>query len=113
LQEEEWMEATVRILKIFSYNNVPFTKDGYLLAFDGTWAEIWRKELDTNMPGSMDNEIHSIIKDSGSSDEMGWYFAGTTPGTFGTFTFPLPPYQGRYLFVMTGSRRIGKMGEDC
>lgn len=87
----------------FSYNNVPFTKDGYLLAFDGTTgAEVWRKELDTNMPGYVDNEIHSIIKDSGSSDIYisGRYFAGTTPGTFGTYTFPLPPYQGQVPFVM-------------
>lgn len=87
----------------FSYNNVPFTKDGYMLAFDGTTgAELWRKELDADMPGLVDNEIHSMIKDSGSSDIYisGRYFAGTTAGTFGNYTFPLPPYQGQVPFVM-------------
>ncbi|RTZ46067.1 hypothetical protein EJ377_16195 [Chryseobacterium arthrosphaerae] len=87
----------------FSYNNVPFTKDGYLLAFDGTTgAELWRKELDGAVPGIVDNEIHSLIKDSESSDIYisGRYFAGTAAGTFGNYTFPLPNYTGQVPFVM-------------
>ncbi|MGN7863113.1 T9SS type A sorting domain-containing protein [Chryseobacterium sp. 22458] len=87
----------------FSYNNIPFTKDGYLLAFDGTTgAELWRRELDGYVPGIVDNEIHSLIKDSESSDIFisGRYFAGTAAGTFGNYTFPLPNYTGQVPFVM-------------
>lgn len=92
-----------------SYNNVPFTKDGYLLAFDGsTGAEVWRKELDGNWQGVIDNEIHSVIKEPGSSDIYisGRYYTGTVAGTFGNYTFPLPPYEGQVPFVM----RLGADG---
>ncbi|MFZ4929588.1 T9SS type A sorting domain-containing protein [Chryseobacterium sp. Mn2064] len=91
-------------LEDFAYNNIPFTKKAFLLAFDGTaGAELWRKEITTNITGtSLDDEIHSIIKDPTSSDIYisGRYFMiGTTP-TFGNYTFPSSSYQGQTPFVM-------------
>lgn len=87
----------------FSYNNIPFTKDGYLLAFDGsTGAEVWRKEFDSGTSGTLDNEIHSIIKEPGSSNIYisGRYFSGNGACTFGNYTFPIPNYPGQVPFVM-------------
>lgn len=86
-----------------SYNNVPFTKAAYVLAFDGTTgAEVWRKELN-NGTTSTDDEIHSIIKDPVTSDLYisGRYFNGiTVPATFGSYTFPLRSYVEAVPFVM-------------
>lgn len=91
-------------LEDFSYGNVPFTKDAYLLAFDGSnGTELWRKELNSNTAqSSMDDEIHSIIKDPVSSDIYisGRYFGLGTTITFGSYTFPSSPYQGQTPFVM-------------
>ena len=86
-----------------SYNNIPFTKDGYLLAFDGsTGAEVWRREFDTGWTGTLDNEIHSIIKDTGSSDIYisGRYYSGNAACAFGNYNFPVPNYSGQVPFVM-------------
>ncbi|HCM34381.1 T9SS type A sorting domain-containing protein [Chryseobacterium sp.] len=90
------------VMANLSYNNIPFTKDAYLLAFNGaTGTELWRKEFDTGIT-ILDDEIHSIIKDTSSSDIYisGRYFAGTTAATFGEYTLPLPNYQEQMPFVM-------------
>ncbi|MGE8431086.1 T9SS type A sorting domain-containing protein [Chryseobacterium joostei] len=90
------------VMANLSYNNIPFTKDAYLLAFNGaTGTELWRKEFDTGIT-ILDDEIHSIIKDISSSDIYisGRYFAGTTAATFGEYTLPLPNYQEQVPFVM-------------
>lgn len=90
-------------LASFSYNNIPFTKDAYLLAFSGSsGSELWRKEFTTDLPNFMDDEIHSIIKDASSSDIYisGRYYTGATAATFGSYTFPVPSYQGQVPFVM-------------
>ncbi|KAB1230833.1 T9SS type A sorting domain-containing protein [Chryseobacterium viscerum] len=90
-------------MESFSYNNIPFTKNAYVLAFNGTTgAELWRKEFDNSLPGFMDDEIHSVIKGSGSSDIYisGRYFSGTVPTTFGSYSFPVQNYQGQTPFVM-------------
>ncbi|PWN67807.1 T9SS type A sorting domain-containing protein [Chryseobacterium oncorhynchi] len=91
------------ILASFAYNDIPFTKDAYLLAFNGSnGSEVWRKEFTTDLPNFMDDEIHSIIKDTSSSDIYisGRYYTGTTAATFGNYTFPVPSYQGQVPFVM-------------
>lgn len=91
----------------FSYNNIPFTKDAYLLALDGTsGAEVWRKEFNTGIT-PLDDEIHSIIKDTNTSDIYisGRYYKGTSATTFGNYTLPSSNYQGQTPFVM-------KLGAD-
>lgn len=90
-------------MESLSYNNIPFTKNAYILAFNGsTGAELWRKEFDNSLPAFMDDEIHSVIKGSGSSDIYisGRYFSGTVPTTFGNYSFPVQNYQGQTPFVM-------------
>lgn len=91
------------VLENFSYNNTPITKGSFVLAFDGTTgAEIWRKELNCGYTEA-DEEIHSIIKDPGSSDLYlsGHYFNGTpAPATFGNYTFPPRSYNEAIPFVM-------------
>lgn len=85
-----------------SYNGIPFTKETYLLAFNGsTGAEVWRKELDNGFT-NVDDEIHSIITSPGSSDIYisGRYFSTTAPATFGNYTFPITTYGGHKPFVM-------------
>lgn len=86
-----------------SYNNIPFTKEAYLLAINGSnGAELWRKELD-NGSTSPDDEIHSIIKDPNSSDIYisGRYFNGMpAAATFGNYTFPSRSYVETVPFVM-------------
>lgn len=90
-------------LEALSYNNVPFTKEAYLLAFNGsTGTEVWRKELDNHYTNT-DDQIHSIIKGSGSSDIYisGRYFnAMTAQATFGNYTFPSRSYEETVPFVM-------------
>ena len=103
-----WGEYTTQF-EDFSYNNIPFTKNAYLLAFNGTTgAELWRKEFTTTTPNSKDDEIHSIIKDTSSSDIYisGRYYDLTTDVTFGNYTFPLRSYGGQTPFVM----RLGADG---
>jgi hypothetical protein len=97
------MDAGASNLIDLSYNNVPFTKAAYVLAFDGTTgAEVWRKELN-NGTVSNDDEIHSIIKDPLTSDIYisGRYFNGiSVPATFGNYTFPLRNYVEAVPFVV-------------
>lgn len=86
-----------------SYNNIPFTKEAYLLAINGsTGAELWRKEIDNGYT-SPDDEIHAIIKDPNSSDIYisGRYFNGMpAAATFGNYTFPSRSYVEAVPFVM-------------
>ncbi|KPH11996.1 T9SS type A sorting domain-containing protein [Chryseobacterium sp. ERMR1:04] len=91
------------VLADFSYNGISFTKPAYMLAFNGsTGAEVWRKELDNNLPNFPDVEIHSIIKEPNSSSLYisGRYVSTTDAATFGNYTFPIPAYGGQKPFVM-------------
>ena len=88
----------------FSFNNVPINKEAYLIAFDvngNTVSEVWRKELD-NGQATMDDEIHSIIKDTNSSDIYisGRYASLYSTATFGNYTFPAVTYFGHIPFTM-------------
>src|SRR5690606_36136500 len=68
----------------FSYSGVPFTEDGYLLAFQGKnspqpGTELWRKEFTmSNNPANMpdDNSVFDIVKDPNTSDIYitGYYY---------------------------------------
>src|SRR5690606_36575346 len=77
----------------FSYGGTPFTKDGYLLAFNGnTGAEVWRKEINTQQ-GQPYDQIFDIVKDANSDIFItGSYFLfnpnNTVNATFGNYTFP-------------------------
>ncbi|KQS91656.1 T9SS type A sorting domain-containing protein [Chryseobacterium sp. Leaf394] len=90
----------------FSFNNIPITKEAYLIAFNvngSTVTEAWRKELNSGITTILDDEIHSIIKDSSSSDIYisGRYYSDTsTPVTFGSYTFPTVSYNIQRHFVM-------------
>jgi len=98
-------EGTYGSIIDFSFNNVPITKEAYLIAFSvtgSTISEAWRKEIDTGQ-SSPDDEIHSIIKDTNSSDIYisGRYYSDTTtPVTFGSYTFPIVSYNIQRHFVM-------------
>ncbi|UOE39419.1 T9SS type A sorting domain-containing protein [Chryseobacterium oryzae] len=88
----------------FSFNNISFTKEAYLLAFNvnGTIVtEAWRKEIEAGNANS-DEEIHSIIKDTNSSDIYisGRYFSVNSTATFGNYTFPTTSYNGHIPFVV-------------
>ena len=79
----------------FSYAGTPFTKDGYLLAFDGnTGTEAWRKEFTPIIPNSLpdDNNVYDIVKDPNTSDIYiaGYYnvFSENIAVKFGDYTFP-------------------------
>ncbi|MGU3376563.1 T9SS type A sorting domain-containing protein [Chryseobacterium sp. M5A1_1a] len=90
-------------LEPLSYNNIPFTRSAYVLAFNGgTGLEVWRKELNSGY-SYPDEELHSLIKDPGSSDIYisGHYFnALTAPSTFGNYTFTPRSYYETIPFVM-------------
>ncbi|MBA5246269.1 T9SS type A sorting domain-containing protein [Marnyiella aurantia] len=89
-----------------SYNSIPLSNDGYVLAIDGTTGDVaWRKEFSTYSSGSAnpfpDEKIYSLIKDSSSNIYIsGRYTQGGTPAaTFGNYT--LPATQGTDInFVM-------------
>ncbi|KQT22029.1 hypothetical protein ASG31_01410 [Chryseobacterium sp. Leaf404] len=88
----------------FSFNNISFTKEAYLLAFNvnGTViTEGWRKEIEAGNTNS-DEEIHSIIKDANSSDiyVSGRYFSVNSTATVGNYTFPATSYNGHVPFVV-------------
>lgn len=89
----------------FSFNGVPILKQAFLISFtlsSNTITEVWRKEINTNQT-TMDDEIHSIIKDANSSDIFisGRYYSDTvTPVTFGNYTFPIVSYNIQRPFVM-------------
>ena len=88
----------------FSFNNIPVTKEAYLIAFNvnGTIVtEAWRKEIEAGNANS-DEEIHSIIKDTNSSDIYisGRYFSVNSTATFGNYTFPTTSYNGHIPFVV-------------
>ncbi|MBD8083623.1 T9SS type A sorting domain-containing protein [Chryseobacterium caseinilyticum] len=74
----------------FSYNNIPFTKDGFMLAINGsTGSELWRKEINSTY-AFPDDKIYSLIKDENSNLYIsGRFFSlSTAPVTFGDYTFP-------------------------
>lgn len=87
----------------FSYSGTPFTKDAYLLSFNGsTGAELWRKEINTQQSTPKD-QIYGIVKDSSSNIYIsGLYFIfnpnNTVNATFGNYTFPNS--DGQTPFVM-------------
>jgi len=88
----------------FSFNNTSFNKQAFLLAFNvsgSTVSEAWRKELD-NGQTTMDDEIHSIIKDANTSDIYisGRYSSLNSTATFGSYTFPAVTYFGHIPFIM-------------
>ncbi|MCD1116590.1 T9SS type A sorting domain-containing protein [Chryseobacterium turcicum] len=89
----------------FSFNNIPVTKEAYLIAFSvngTTVSEAWRKEINTGQ-SSPDDEIHSIIKDTNSSGIYisGRYFSDAGASvSFGTYTFPPVSYNLQRPFVM-------------
>ena len=88
----------------FSFNNIPITEEAYLIAFSvtgNTVSEVWRKELN-NGQTTMDDEIHSIIKDSNTSDIYisGRYASLNSTATFGSYTFPTVTYFGHIPFTM-------------
>lgn len=78
----------------FSYGGTAFTKDGYLLAFNGsTGAEIYRKEIDAYLTTTPRYRIFGIEKDSSSNIYLtGLYYIfnpnNTLTATFGNYNFP-------------------------
>jgi hypothetical protein len=96
--------GTAGSLVDFYFNNVPITKEAYLVAFNingNTVSEAWRKELEAGNLNP-DEEIHSIIKDVNSSDIYisGRYFSVNAAATFGGYTFPATTFNGHIPFVM-------------
>lgn len=97
-------EGTAGSLVDFSFNNVPITKESYLIAFNvngNVVSEAWRKEIEAGN-ANPDEEIHSIIKDANSSDIYisGRYASLYSTATFGNYTFPTTSYNGHIPFVM-------------
>ncbi|MBF6610711.1 MAG: T9SS type A sorting domain-containing protein, partial [Chryseobacterium sp.] len=100
------MESGTFLYSDFSYSGVPFTEDGYLLAFQGKnspqpGTELWRKEFTmSNNPANMpdDNSVFDIVKDPNTSDIYitGYYYIYNQNGStvfnnnvsFGNYTFP-------------------------
>ncbi|MCD1116589.1 T9SS type A sorting domain-containing protein [Chryseobacterium turcicum] len=88
----------------FSFNNIPVTKEAYLIAFNingNTVSEAWRKEIEAGNTNS-DEEIHSIIKDANTSDIYisGRYFSINSSATLGSYTFPSISYNGHIPFIV-------------
>lgn len=99
-----------------SWNNVPITKTGFILAFSSTsFNELWRREMDpgSNMGGEF---IYSIKKDPVTSDiYLGGRFGRVNNQvTFGSdFTF-VTPLIGSMGFVMKlGTSNTGSNVQWC
>ena len=96
----------------FSYGGTAFTKDGYLLSFEGnTGNELWRKEFQmTSNPANVqpDSPIFDIVRDSdGYIYISGKYYIYNQNGstfftnnmTFGNYTIPFN-FKGYTPFVI-------------
>ncbi|WP_262152717.1 T9SS type A sorting domain-containing protein [Chryseobacterium foetidum] len=97
-------EGSFGSLVDFTFNNTALTQEAFLIAFDingSSVSEAWRREIDAGNLNP-DEEIHSIIKDSNSSDIYisGRYFSVNSTATFGAYTFPTTSYNGHIPFVM-------------
>lgn len=94
--------STFQTYHPISYNGVPLSNDGYVLAFDGTTGdEFWRREFTTHdVTGSVttspDEKIYSLIKDSDGFLYLSGRYANGNPaptisGPGYSYTLPTTP----------------------
>lgn len=96
-----------------SYNNVPFSNDGYMFAISGAPGHVgellWKKEFSTyingNINSSANEKIFSLIKDQNSNLYIsGRYYTDQQPNsplpTFGNDTLPPVQKPSNVNFVM-------------